>query len=174
MLPPFCAILIAAAIIALLLAGNLAKRIVGPLNALDLDQPLENEAYPELSPLLTRIERQHRQIGEQLSELSDKKNEFETITGSMSEGLILLDDKGRVLSINRAATILFEVDDACVGRDMPFITEEIWSGIPHEGGMLIQQRYPEYDEALSYPQDEADFETLMSNGICGFLKSSGI
>ena len=44
---------------------------------------------------------------------------------------------------------------------MPFITEEIWSGIPHEGGMLIQQRYPEYDEALSYPQDEADFETLM-------------
>jgi len=44
---------------------------------------------------------------------------------------------------------------------MPFITEEIWSGIPHEGGMLIQQRYPEYDEALSYPQDEVDFETLM-------------
>ena len=44
---------------------------------------------------------------------------------------------------------------------MPFITEEIWSGIPHEGGMLILQRYPEYDEALSYPQDEVDFETLM-------------
>ena len=44
---------------------------------------------------------------------------------------------------------------------MPFITEEIWSAIPHEGGMLILQRYPEYDPQLSYPQDEQDFETLM-------------
>ncbi len=44
---------------------------------------------------------------------------------------------------------------------MPFITEEIWSAIPHEGGMLISQKYPAYDEKLSYPQDEQDFETLM-------------
>ena len=117
-LPPFCAILLAALIIALLLAGNLSKRIVGPLNALDLEKPLENETYPELSPLLTRIERQHRQINEQLSELDEKKNEFETITGSMSEGLLLLDRRGYVLSINRAAMRLFGTDERCVGCDM--------------------------------------------------------
>ena len=44
---------------------------------------------------------------------------------------------------------------------MPFITEEIWSAIPHEGDMLILQKYPEYEEKRAYPQDEQDFETLM-------------
>ena len=118
MLPPFCAILLAALVIALLLAGSLSRRIVGPLNALDLDRPLENDAYPELSPLLTRIERQHRQIDDQLAELGDKKNEFETITGNMSEGLVLLDRRGYVLSINRAAMRLFGTNEGCVGCDM--------------------------------------------------------
>ena len=118
LLPPFCAILLAALVIALLLAGNLSKRIVGPLNALDLEKPLENETYPELSPLLTRIERQHRQIEAQLTELNEKKNEFATITDNMAEGLVLLDRNGYILSINRAAERLFLTDEGCVGQDM--------------------------------------------------------
>lgn len=44
---------------------------------------------------------------------------------------------------------------------MPFITEEIWQAIPHEGDMLILERYPEYSESLNYPKDEHDFEILM-------------
>ena len=117
-LPPFCAILIVAAIIALLLAGRLSRRIVVPLNALDLEKPLENETYPELSPLLTRLERQHRQIDKQMQTLQQKQDEFETVTGSMSEGLILLNDKGYILSINRAAMRLFGTNAGSVGCDM--------------------------------------------------------
>jgi valyl-tRNA synthetase len=45
---------------------------------------------------------------------------------------------------------------------MPFITEEIWQALPHEGEALMIQRYPEYDESLAFPEDEANFETIMT------------
>ena len=45
---------------------------------------------------------------------------------------------------------------------MPFITEELYSAIPHEGDRLIVATYPEYDPALSFPADEADFESIMT------------
>ena len=66
MLRPIVIVLIAALVLSLILADRLAKRIVEPLNALDLDRPLENDAYEELSPLLNRINRQHMQIARQL------------------------------------------------------------------------------------------------------------
>ena len=118
MLPAFCVILIAAALLSLLLAGRLSKRIVGPLNELDLDRPLENDAYEELSPLLTRIEHQHRQIAEQIDEMHRKQDEFAAVTENMSEGLILLNEKGYILSINPAASFLFGTDAGCIGNDM--------------------------------------------------------
>ncbi len=45
---------------------------------------------------------------------------------------------------------------------MPFITEELYGAIPHEDGRLIVAAYPEYDPALSFPADEADFEAVMT------------
>ena len=44
---------------------------------------------------------------------------------------------------------------------MPFITEEIWQALPHEGGALMMQSYPEYSEALNFPEDEANFGMVM-------------
>ena len=88
-----------------------------PLNELDLEHPLENDAYEELAPLLGRINRQHRQIDEQMDELQRQQTEFSQITGSMREGLVLLDEKERVLSINPAAEKLFGADASCIGQD---------------------------------------------------------
>ncbi|MBR4056930.1 MAG: valine--tRNA ligase [Oscillospiraceae bacterium] len=45
---------------------------------------------------------------------------------------------------------------------MPFITEEIWQALPHEGDYLMLQSYPKYDESLCFPEDEANFETVMN------------
>jgi valyl-tRNA synthetase len=45
---------------------------------------------------------------------------------------------------------------------MPYITEEIYGALPHEGDALIVAEYPEYDPALSFPQEEADFESIMT------------
>ena len=99
------------------MAGRLSRRIVDPLNRLDLEHPLENDAYEELAPLLSRINYQHKEIDAQLRTLRQKTDEFTQITGSMQEGLVLLDEKGTVLSINHAACRLFQADEGCVGRD---------------------------------------------------------
>ena len=122
MIQPLLIVLIVALILSGLLARRLSRRIVDPLNSLDLEHPLENDAYEELSPLLKRIHRQHVEIQTQLRELREKTDEFTQITGSMREGLILLDEHGSILSINAAAQTLFGADAQCVGRD--FLTIE--------------------------------------------------
>lgn len=122
MIQPLLIVLIVALILSGLLARRLSRRIVDPLNSLDLEHPLDNDAYEELSPLLKRIHRQHVEIQTQLRELREKTDEFTQITGSMREGLILLDEHGSILSINAAAQTLFGADAQCVGRD--FLTVE--------------------------------------------------
>ena len=122
MIQPLLIVLIVALIFSGLLARRLSRRIVDPLNSLDLEHPLDNDAYEELSPLLKRIHRQHVEIQTQLRELREKTDEFTQITGSMREGLVLLDEHGSILSINAAAQALFGADAQCVGRD--FLTIE--------------------------------------------------
>ncbi|CDB88140.1 aTPase histidine kinase-DNA gyrase B-and HSP90-like domain protein [Firmicutes bacterium CAG:170] len=122
MLQPMLVVLAAALILALVLAKRISARIVAPLNRLDLEKPLENDTYEELSPLLTRINQQRRQIDAQLRTLQQKKDEFAQITASMNEGLVLMNEKGTVLSINPAARALFHAEPDCVGRD--FLTVE--------------------------------------------------
>lgn len=122
MIQPLLIVLIVALILSGMLARRLSRRIVDPLNSLDLEHPLDNDAYEELSPLLKRIHRQHVEIQTQLRELREKTDEFTQITGSMREGLVLLDEHGSILSINAAAQALFGADAQCVGRD--FLTIE--------------------------------------------------
>ena len=120
MLQPILLVGVLAVILSAVLAGRMAKRIVRPLNSLDLDHPLENDAYEELSPLLRRIQQQRRQINAQMQELRARTDEFEQITGSMKEGLVVMNQKGTILSINPAAQTLFHTDRSCVQKD--FVT----------------------------------------------------
>ena len=117
MLQPVLVILLAAVIFSALLAKRLSHRIVEPLNAIDLDHPLEAKAYDEIAPLLGRINRQHEQIDDQLRELQRKTDEFTHITQSMPEGLVLLDNKNVILSINPSASKLFSAQAGCVGQN---------------------------------------------------------
>ena len=118
MLQPILLVIAAALILSGLLASRVSKRIVEPLNRLDLEHPLENEAYEELSPLLRRLEHQRRQIDQQMSALRRRSEEFEQITASMTEGLVLLDNSGTVLSTNPAAQAVLGTDSACVGQPL--------------------------------------------------------
>ena len=122
MLPAILLVTAAAFALSAVLAGRVSRRIVEPLNRLDLEHPLENEAYEELSPLLRRLEHQRRQIDDQLRSLRRRSEEFAQITASMTEGLVLLDERGTVLSINPAACAVFHADDSCVGQ--PLLTVE--------------------------------------------------
>ena len=114
---PMLLIFAAAILVSLVLARMMAKKIVNPLNDLNLDAPTESQAYDELSPLLHRIDKQNKQISIQLAQLKEKTDQFEQTTASMNEGLVLLDAEGKILSINPAAAKLFETSSACVGLD---------------------------------------------------------
>lgn len=83
---------------------------------------MENQAYDELAPLLTRVESQQQQIRTQVEELERKQGEFSAITDSMREGLVLLNEKGVILSMNPSAARLFGAEPSCVGQD--FLTVE--------------------------------------------------
>ena len=117
MLQPIAIVLAIAIALSAWLAHRMAKRVVEPLNKLDLDNPMKNAAYEELSPLLHRIHAQHKEIKYQMQTLKRKQDEFEQITGNMKEALVLLDNTGRILSINPAAKALFGAGASCIGED---------------------------------------------------------
>lgn len=114
---PMIFVLMLAMLLSLFLARWLSKSIVKPLNTLDLENPAENDVYEELSPMLSKINKQHKQISKQMKELRKRADEFEQITASMNEGLVLLDKNGLVISMNSASQKLFEADDSAVGQD---------------------------------------------------------
>ncbi|SCY71089.1 ATP-binding protein [Ruminococcus sp. YE282] len=117
MIQPILIVLIVALALSGILASQISKRIARPLNDLDLEHPLENNTYDEISPLLNRINFQHKEIKSQVKELQQKKDEFNQITSSMNEGLVLLDNNGTILSINPAAQNILETDEYCIGKD---------------------------------------------------------
>ena len=112
---PIMLIAVLAIGLSLLLARRMAKNIVEPMNNLDLEHPLSNNTYEELSPLLRRINQQHLQIDAQMRKLQRKTDEFIQITSHMQEGLVVLDKETRIRSINTAAMRIFQAEETCVG-----------------------------------------------------------
>ena len=113
---PIILIAVLAIGLSLLLARRMAKNIVEPMNNLDLEHPLANDTYEELSPLLRRINQQHLQIDAQMRKLQRKTDEFIQITSHMQEGLVVLDKETRIRSINSAALKVFGAEESCVGN----------------------------------------------------------
>lgn len=117
MLQPILIVIVIALVMSGILADSLSKRIVRPLNDLDLEDPLENDTYGEIAPLLRRIDRQNKEIQAQFKEQERRAAEFAQITRYMNEGLVLMDKQGTVLSINPAAREIFNLKQDPVGRD---------------------------------------------------------
>lgn len=117
MMQPILVIFAAAFILSLVFASRISKRIVKPLNELNLDEPLDNDNYDEIAPLLTRLSSQQQRIKNQSAELEQKCREFEAVTTGMSEGIVLLNAKHEILSINPAAKRLLGAEN--VSSDYP-------------------------------------------------------
>lgn len=123
---PIAIVVIAAIVLSLILSTNVAKHIVEPINDLDLDDPMENTVYDELSPLLRKIAHQNSTIEEQLKEARQKQEEFRIITDNMSEGFIVIDNQMKILTYNAAALKLFGVEQKtpenilALSRSKPF------------------------------------------------------
>lgn len=106
---PILWIYILAIAVSALLANYLSNKIAAPINQIDLDHPLENGTYEEINPLLARIASQNSQIEKQVEELHRKKKEFLTIADNISEALILFNLDGEIVSFNKSAVTLFNV-----------------------------------------------------------------
>lgn len=116
-LPWMIAVGVAAFLVALALARWQTKKIIIPVNNIDLKNPEDSDVYDELTPLLTRISKQHQQIKEQMQMLRDKQEELTAITENMQEGLVVLDKDSAILSINASARALFQVtNEECFGK----------------------------------------------------------
>ena len=125
-LKPTAGVLLAAVLLALVLSYRVSKRVVRPLNELDLENPQKVETYDELTPLLEKISAQNRQIRTQMEQLRRSQEEFAAVTGHMSEGLLVIDAKMRLLFCNEAAKRLLHIEQAetqsllTVNRSAPF------------------------------------------------------
>lgn len=123
---PIAIVVIVAIVLSLILSTNVAKHIVEPINDLDLDDPMENMVYDELSPLLRKIAHQNSTIEEQLKEARQKQEEFRIITDNMSEGFIVIDNQMKILTYNAAALKLFGAEQKtpenilALSRSKPF------------------------------------------------------
>lgn len=107
---PLALTLAVVAVMAVSLSRVLARRVTAPIAQLNLAAPLENDVYDELSPLLLRLEKQNDELREQLDIMHRQSRELTAITDSMREGLVLIDPRGRVLSVNRSAADIFSAD----------------------------------------------------------------
>ncbi len=147
---PMIAVMAAMAILlSFLVSGRMANKITEPLLVLDLDNPTENNTYEELSPVLSKIHNQRKQLGRQMSELNQKNDEISQIISSMSEGLVILDEQGIVISMNSSARRIFGVKKDAVGTDF-----------------LTLDRSPELNQAIAIAGEKGRAETVLNkNGL---------
>ena len=145
MIYPLAVIFVISVIVAFVLANRVSKSIVKPLLKLDLEHPADNNTYEELSPVLTEIRRQHGKIKEQMMKLSEQNDEFSQIISSMSEGLILLNEQGSIIAINRTARKIFGAKDDAVGTDF-----------------LTLDRSPELSCAITEAEKNSHSEIMLS------------
>ena len=121
---PLCGLLCLMLILSGIMASAISKRIVKPINELDLESPEENQIYEELSPLLSKIHRQNREIQNQLELAKQQQEEFSLITENMQEGLIVIDKYTMILSANSSAWNLFHMDRGCQGESVYCLDRE--------------------------------------------------
>ena len=121
---PLCGLLCLMLILSGIMASAISKRIVKPINELDLESPEENRIYEELSPLLSKIHRQNREIQNQLELAKQQQEEFSLITENMQEGVIVIDKYTMILSANSSAWNLFHMDRVCQGESVYCLDRE--------------------------------------------------
>lgn len=121
------------------LSVRLARQITQPINAISPDDP--QDVYPELQPLTQRLRQQRETIRNQMDELSRRMREFSAMTENMSEGFLLIDLRGHVLTENHSVSMLLPTDAdniaKCSQRELCQAAQQALSGQRCE--RLLQQ-----------------------------------
>ncbi|HGD2321103.1 TPA: ATP-binding protein [Streptococcus agalactiae] len=125
MMSPLAIIILLAIILSVLIVRYIAKKVSEPLNNIDLDHPLSNDSYEEITPLLRRLDSHQSKIQHQKLLLQKRQKEIDTIISKIKEGMILLDDQARIVSINAEALKLFQINDDWHGRFMMEVSRDL-------------------------------------------------
>ena len=150
MVQPILIILVLSLLLSAVLASRLSKGLIKPILSLDLEHPEDCETYDELTPLLSRLKRQNDTIQQQMNLLKQRQTEFAALTDNMSEGFLLLDRQGHVLSHNSGALRLLgveepegEVNVLVLNREEPFrqAVDEALSGKRSQQMLHLNGRY---------------------------------
>ncbi|MCF0135502.1 MAG: hypothetical protein HUJ69_03670, partial [Lachnospiraceae bacterium] len=167
MLQPFFVVLAIAVVLAFVLADRLSRKIVEPLEKINLDKPLEGNSYEELAPMLRKLETQHQQIRTQIRELKEKRNEFDAVTGNLKEGLVLLNNEDKIISMNSAAMSFFGVDWDHEGEDFLILERDITiSAMIREAA---EQGKAEVDISRGGREYRLSFSCVRDSGISGVM-----
>lgn len=150
-------IIVVLMLINMFVTRNFTDRLVEPINSLNLERPLENEMYEELSPLLRRIHRQNAVISSQIDAMNAKHQEYLAITDNMKDGLIVTNQR-EVLSMNKAAQRIYQVDaKECIGKNVMMISRQkelkkVWEEATHgKSSKITVEMHSQVYELLSNP-----------------------
>ncbi len=119
--------IIAAAVYAVssVMSSVMAKKIIKPIEDIDLSAEKHGDIYDELTPLINRIERQNREISKQMDSVKRQKNRLFVVGESMNEGLVVFDNDGNILFINSGAEKIFGVTDEVIGGNFFQISRNV-------------------------------------------------
>lgn len=149
MLEPMIFIALVVLVIAFLMAIAISKKIVKPINELDLEHPDIDDDYEEIFPLLHKIRRQNEQIEAHINNLHRQQKEFETITENMTEGFLLINSRAEILAFNSSVKQLLdseEIEDGVsiftLNRSEPFrtVVDDALAGRHNEQEMVNNGR----------------------------------
>lgn len=115
---PLLLVVLAIIVLSFFIAYSLAKRIVEPLNELNVDSPDTNSCYKEIRPIMKKLSAQQEMIDHDRKMLERSKQEFETITANMNEGLVLLNNDKMIVDINRSALEILNISEEMIGRSI--------------------------------------------------------
>ena len=115
---PLLLVILLIVVVSLIIAYNVANRIVEPLNNIDLDSPLQKDIYKEIKPILNRISSQQSIIKHDTEMLERRRKEFETITENMNEGMVLMNYEKTIVDFNKAASSILNIDESYIGKNI--------------------------------------------------------
>ena len=145
---PILIVFVIAVAISFALAQKVSKSIIKPINELDLDNPLNNEPYDELAPLLRKISKQKHTIEKQIKEAEHKQEEFRLITENMKEGFIVVDNKRNLLTYNRSALKLLGISrdkpDDILSADndkLTFVIDKALDSVREKSNLTLNDNY---------------------------------
>ena len=163
MLWPMAIILFAGLVISYIISSRISRGLVKPLESIDIEHPLEVEAYEEFAPFLERMEKQRRQIEDRESKLKKRTSELESVISNMSEALVILNRSNRILSMNSSAMELFDADISSVG--------ESFFKIDHS---LVMQELIDASQNGKHVQKECEYNGRTYTISASPVKSGGI